>query len=34
MARRSARNVRASVMSNDPKDKLAAALNCWVGKLK
>jgi len=34
MARTSARNVPASVLSDDPKDKLAAALNCWVGMLK
>jgi len=32
--RKSAQNVRASVLSDHPRDKLAAALNCWVGMLK
>ena len=33
MARTSARNVRPS-LSDDPRDKLAAALNCWCGMFK
>jgi hypothetical protein len=33
MARTSARNVRPS-LSYEAKDKLAAALNCWHGKIK
>jgi hypothetical protein len=33
MARTSARNVRPS-LSDDPRDKLLAAFNCWCGMFK